>query len=188
MSQLPSGSTETDTSCLGRDTFNTEPSWDVLRLTDDSQAVMSTARRDQTYKGIVQTTDHEMFPTGLRGWACLARCCGLRAMKGTTGLLLVGTTDYSNILPHKTCTHQALRLEQPHSVNVCRLGSSNSSFTSKSCACAYVLYIAGIISWSVDSTSTDTIASVLVITVTTVEANSDTIAYALKPIITDTCL
>jgi len=73
-------------------------------------------------------------------------------------------------------------------VNAFRLGSSNSSFTPKSCACAYVVYIAGIISWHVDSTSTDTIASVLVITVATVAANSDASAYTLKPVITDACL
>ena len=42
-----------------------------------------------------------------------------------------------------------------HCANACRTGSSNTSFTAKSCACASITFLAGDISWSVESITAD---------------------------------
>jgi hypothetical protein len=83
----------------------------------------------------LQTTGHEMIPTvvGVSG-----------AVRGTTGLLLVGTTDWK----HKR--YRAACVESMHSANAFCISSSNSSFTTKSCSCASIPFLWGIISWSVD--------------------------------------
>ena len=69
------------------------------------------------------------------------------------GLLLLEATDSSVVLLRANWKHQAFRVacsEQMHRANAFRMGSINASFITKSCACASVAFLAGIISLSVD--------------------------------------
>jgi hypothetical protein len=74
------------------------------------------------------------------------------ALRENAGILLVGMIEPSN------CTHTLKTLfqvacrERVHCASASGIGSRNSSFTRKSCACASITFLAGIISWSVDST------------------------------------
>jgi hypothetical protein len=96
-------------------------------------------------------TDHIPWDGPGVGVGCLTRCGGLLALVGTSVLLLVGTTDCS---PTVHRIHQAFLVacsEQVHCVNAFGVGNSCSSLTTKSCACASVSFLSGIISWSVES-------------------------------------
>ena len=87
------------------------------------------------------TTDCEMIPEEGRGVS--------GAVRGTTVQRFVGTTHCSTI------THKPISSSIYCSVycaNAFRTDSSNSSFTTKSCACASIEFLAEVISWSVDST------------------------------------
>jgi hypothetical protein len=55
-------------------------------------------------------------------------------------------SDWKHQVFHATCS------ECVHSATAFRMGSSNSPFTSKSCACASIAFLAWVIPWSVDST------------------------------------
>jgi hypothetical protein len=76
---------------------------------------------------------------------CLARCGGLLAMEGDNWTELVRQTE--NIW-HFECRVLGVRTVG----NIFRMrSSSNSSLTTKSCVCVSVSFLAGNISWSVDS-------------------------------------
>jgi hypothetical protein len=58
---------------------------------------------------------------------------------------------YCNAFKHKVQVNNIKKKDQEGSANVRRKGSSNPSFVTKSCACASIGVLQGIISWSVDS-------------------------------------
>jgi hypothetical protein len=69
-------------------------------------------------------------------WRCSGDCC------------------WVILLAHTQRKHKAFRVprsERVHCVNALGMDSGNSSFATKSCACASITFLAGIISWSVDS-------------------------------------
>jgi hypothetical protein len=87
-----------------------------------------------------QTTDQEIIPAGGRGvW----RGAGT----------VVGRSDSSTIT-HKEQAFRGACSKPAHCANAFRMGSSNWSLTPTSCACAAIAFLAGIISWSVESNNT----------------------------------
>jgi hypothetical protein len=105
-------------------------------------------KRSKPYS--LQTTDYEMIRVeGVRVWRFAG---GLLAVMRTPGLLLIGVTDYStaiqwpNTFSFSSGVHWASALCES-----CMMGSSNSSFATKSCACASVAFLVRIIFWFVDN-------------------------------------
>ena len=90
-----------------------------------------------------QRRDDEMIPTEGDGVA-----------GGVTALDSSWYERQTLLLLHTKWKHQAFRVaccESVHCDNAFRPGRKNSSFTTKSCACASIAFRAGITSWSVDS-------------------------------------
>ena len=79
-----------------------------------------------------------------RWWGCLARCGDYCTAIGRSDCFLIHT-DWKHPAFQVACK------EREHCANVFRMGSGNSSFTMKSCACAAIPFLAGIISLSVES-------------------------------------
>jgi hypothetical protein len=85
------------------------------------------------------------------GGVVLARCGGLLAIGGgcwpaigRSNRLFCHYTDWKHEACRVACS------ERVYCANAFRMGSSNSPFTT-SCACASLAFLAGVISWSVDS-------------------------------------
>ena len=77
---------------------------------------------------------------------------GTVAIRGTTKLLLVGATV---LLLHTDQNPHGLSASCSECVpcaNIFRIVIRNSSVAKNSCACASIICVAGIISWSVEST------------------------------------
>jgi hypothetical protein len=74
------------------------------------------------------------------------------AVRQTRGLLLVEEAVPSATIQRlkKIKVIRVECYERVHSANACRMDSSNSSFTTNLCACAAVIFLAGLISLSVD--------------------------------------
>jgi hypothetical protein len=84
-----------------------------------------------------------------RVWSCLARCGAPLAIEDWIAICSSSTninTDWKQQAFRGTCRAQV------QYANAFRTGSSNLSFTKKSCACASVSFLAGIISCSMDYT------------------------------------
>lgn len=102
----------------------------------------------------LRKTDHYIFPLGSGTPGCFYVWVRMRQREGggLTGLLLVWAAHLSNSSRRlKTSSISPTYIERAHWKNSFRIGSSNSSFTTKSSACAFV---AEIISWSVYSDCT----------------------------------
>jgi CD68 antigen len=125
--------------------------------------VQTTDYRPQATDHRLQTTDHRPQTTDYRPQATNWLPWGSRrvwygaggqlAIGRITGLLLVEATDCPTATNGK---HQAFWVackERLHFANAFRVGSNTSSFTMKCCACASIAFLAGIISWFVDSNS-----------------------------------
>ena len=97
----------------------------------------------------LQTTDYEMIRVeGVRVWSCAG---GLLALR-TPGLLMISVTDYSTAIQRpNTCSFSSGVHWASALCECCMMGNSNSSFATKSCACASVTFLVGIAFWFVDS-------------------------------------
>lgn len=102
----------------------------------------------------VQSTEDDMIPAE---WWSVSVSGAVRkplSTRGNIGLLLVGRTG-SSATTYTQWHLPALWLagtcsQQLHGTKIICMGSSNSSFTTESCACAFIAFLAGI-SWCVDS-------------------------------------
>ena len=78
-------------------------------------------------------------------WRCAGDCWLYGSLLGCC---------YAILLAHSERKHKAFRVprgERVDCVNALGMDSGNSSFATKSCACASITFLVGIISWSVDS-------------------------------------
>jgi hypothetical protein len=105
-------------------------------------------------KSITLSADHrtrDYLPTGVGMFGEVRVDCWLQEgildwyWYDPQSLLLIHS-DWKHQVFHVTCS------ECVHCATAFRMGSSNSPFTSKSCACASIAFPAWVIPWSVDST------------------------------------
>jgi hypothetical protein len=98
----------------------------------------------------------------VRVWRCAG---GLLAVTRTPGLLLIDVTDYSTAIQRpNTCNFSNGVHWASEMCECCMVGSSNSSFATKSCACASLAFLVGIIFWFVDSMWRGMIYFVIILT------------------------
>jgi len=75
-------------------------------------------------------------------------------LRGTTGLLLVGATDSPTTACRlKTSSISISACLAMHWANVFKMGSSTALFDAKSCTCAFIAFLAGILSLAIDYAS-----------------------------------
>jgi hypothetical protein len=78
---------------------------------------------------------------------------GLLAIQTVTGLLLVGATDCPTATRRPKLEAFRVACNQGvHCGNTIRMDSDNLTFVTTSCACTSIPFLAGIVSWPLDST------------------------------------